>query len=163
MVSTEKGPILRRATVTNRTTTIGTFTVSPGLPPEFKTTSFLERSVGTQDPHDEPSGFVGLKMDGFSLAGLNTHTISYYDLSTVPFSGGFAATVPSVASNFTSGPTLPTPTGVTTYYKMVGYYTTGLVYESFVTTGNPTSASTTNPNTGHALVNTFVTQTWTSS
>lgn len=58
--------------------------------------------------------------------------------------------------------TIPKPTVATTtnYYKMVGYYTTGATYESFVTTGSPSSSTTTNPNTGHTLVNTFVASFW---
>jgi hypothetical protein len=66
------------------------------------------------------------------------------------------------SSFFLFTPGLPTPSGGSTvkYYKMVGYYTTGTVYESFVTTGSPASPTTVNPNTGHTLVNTFVSSFW---
>lgn len=50
--------------------------------------------------------------------------------------------------------------GMVKYYKMTGYYVTGAVYESFVVTINPTPATTTNPNTGHTLTNTFVSSFW---
>ena len=59
--------------------------------------------------------------------------------------------------------TLPQVTTITAtkYYKMVGFYVTGSVYESFVVTGSPTAPSVTNPNTGHALINTYVSSFWT--
>lgn len=56
---------------------------------------------------------------------------------------------------------VPLPRVNTVYYKMVGYYISGAVYESFVVSTSPTAASVTNPNTGHALVNTRVAATWT--
>ena len=61
------------------------------------------------------------------------------------------------------GPTIPLPAPVVlvTYYKMVGYYTSGSFYESFVMPISPSPASVTNPNTGHALVNTRVAASWT--
>src|SRR5574337_903917 len=120
----EKGPLLRRGTVTNRITAIGTTATGTGLPPENVTTSFINESIGNA-----------------ASFGSNNSPIT----------------------NSNAGTTLPTPPTATVYYKMVGYYVTGAVYESFVVTGSPTSASTTNPNTGHALINTFVAQTWTSS
>jgi hypothetical protein len=60
--------------------------------------------------------------------------------------------------------TLPKPSGAgggtTKYYQMVGYYAAGSTYESFVVTGSPTAAAVTNPNTGHALINTYVASFW---
>lgn len=56
-------------------------------------------------------------------------------------------------------PGLPTPAGgggTTKYYKMVGFYVSGGVYESFVATGSPAASTCTNPNTGHTLINTYV-------
>ncbi|HSY75585.1 MAG TPA: hypothetical protein VK890_01935 [Bacteroidia bacterium] len=47
------------------------------------------------------------------------------------------------------------------YYQMTGFYVVGSTFESFVVTANPTPASTTNPNTGHALINTYVASFWT--
>jgi hypothetical protein len=55
---------------------------------------------------------------------------------------------------------VPLPRVNTIYYKMVGYYVSGAVYEAFVVTGAPSAASVTNPNTGHALVNTRVAASW---
>jgi|SRR5579885_664346 len=54
-----------------------------------------------------------------------------------------------------------TPGGSTTkYYQMVGYYTTGAVYEAFVVTGSPSASTATNPNTGHTLTNCYVASFW---
>lgn len=47
------------------------------------------------------------------------------------------------------------------FYKMVGFYTTGSVYESFVNIGAPTVATTVNPDTGHTLIDTYVAAYWT--
>ena len=162
----EKGPILRSGTVTNKTTTIGTFASSTGLPPESYTTSFINQNIGIFDGHDAPSGFVGLRTSGFSLTGGNSIVVSYNSVAMIPSINGNAASFGSNNSpitNSNAGTSLPTPAGATVYYKMTGFYVTGAVYESFVVTGSPTSASTTNPNTGHALINTFVSQTWTAT
>ena len=161
----EKGPILRSGTVTNRTTTIGTFASSTGLPPESYTTSFINQNIGIFDGHDTPSGFVGLRTSGLSLTGGYAAVVAYNSISIMPSISGNALSFASANAPITGsnpGTTLPTPPAVTVYYKMVGYYTTGAVYESFVTTGSPAASSTTNPNTGHALINTFVAQSWTS-
>jgi hypothetical protein len=48
----------------------------------------------------------------------------------------------------------------TKYYKMVGYYAAGKVYEQFVLTGNPSISSITNPKTGHPLIHCFVSTYW---
>lgn len=48
----------------------------------------------------------------------------------------------------------------TKYYKMVGWYVDGGVYESFVVAGAPAAAETVNPNTLHPLINTFVSSYW---
>ncbi len=161
----EKGPILRRGTITNNTTTIGTFASSTGLPPESYTTSFINESVGIFDGHDSTSASTGIKTPPFSYAGGAAVAIGYLSPAIVPSVSGNANTyMPSeTITNGVAGTTLPTPATATVYYKMVGYYTTGAVYESFVTTGSPASASTTNPNTGHALINTFVALSWTAS
>lgn len=65
----------------------------------------------------------------------------------------------SITSTNTSQGVLGLPP-VINYYKMVGYYVASAAYEAFVVTGSPSAASTTNPNTGHALVNTFVASFW---
>lgn len=72
---------------------------------------------------------------------------------------------PDLGSTITSGmpPSVPKTTGgggTTKYYQMVGYYAAGATYESFVVTGSPSASSTTNPNTGHALINTYVASFW---
>ena len=54
----------------------------------------------------------------------------------------------------------PLPLTALTYYKMVGYYATGSVYESFVATNAPSLATVVNPNTGHTLINTYVSAFW---
>jgi len=54
----------------------------------------------------------------------------------------------------------PLPFTALTYYKMVGYYATGSVYESFVATNAPSLATVVNPNTGHILTNTYVSAQW---
>lgn len=57
------------------------------------------------------------------------------------------------------GTSQPSPfniTGVTTYYKMRGYYLTGLVYETFVVTGSPSST----PPSGHILQDIAIVDTW---
>lgn len=58
--------------------------------------------------------------------------------------------------------TLPKITSSTTtsFYKMVGFYVTGSVYEEFVVTGSPASSTTVNPNTGHTLINCYVSTFW---
>src|ERR1017187_1223054 len=55
---------------------------------------------------------------------------------------------------------LPFASNLLAYYKMVGYYATGSIYESFVVIGAPSSATTVNPNTGHILTNTYVAAVW---
>lgn len=52
------------------------------------------------------------------------------------------------------------PEGQITYYKMVGFYTTGNVFESFVVLTTPAPSTTINPNTGHTLINTYVADVW---
>lgn len=67
------------------------------------------------------------------------------------------------ATNYNrTNPALANGTGTifTRYYKMVGYYSTGAVYETFIITGAPATGTTTNPNTGHTLINTFVASFW---
>jgi len=59
-----------------------------------------------------------------------------------------------------SGNSVPLPHVNIVYYKMVGYYIAGAVYEAFVVTTTPTAESVTNPNTGHALVKTRVAASW---
>lgn len=49
---------------------------------------------------------------------------------------------------------------LTRYYKMVGYYAVGHVYEQFVVTGTPAVASVTNPKTGHYLIHCYVSTYW---
>lgn len=159
----ERGPILRVGFTTNNITPIGTTASGTGLPTESTTTSFSKNIGVIFDGHDAPSGYVGQKTSGFSLTGGFSQTISYQSVATIP-SGNNAPSGPSITTytNSVAGTSLPTPTGVTNYYKMVGYYTTGATYESFVVTGSPAPSTTTNPNTGHTLINTFVAQTWTS-
>jgi hypothetical protein len=68
-----------------------------------------------------------------------------------------------ISSPSTSYPPVSGYTGTVTltkYYKMVGYYTTGAVYEEFISVGAPSASSATNPNTGHALVNCYVSTFW---
>lgn len=59
-----------------------------------------------------------------------------------------------------SGDILNPPSGATPYFQMVGFYTVGGVYESFVVTGTPASPTVINPNTGHTLVSTYVSSYW---
>jgi hypothetical protein len=160
---TERGPVLRRGFITDKITPIGTTAGGTGLPTESTTTSFSKQAAVIFDGHDSLSGYVGLKTSGFSLAGGSSQTVSYQSPATIP-SGTTITSAPSntTITNNTPGTSLPTPSGITIYYKMTGFYTTGSVYESFVVTGNPTTATTVNPNTGHTLINTFVSQTWTS-
>ena len=74
----------------------------------------------------------------------------------------FVDDIGSSISLKTSGSSLPAPSGggTTKYFQMVGYYSTGAVYEAFVVTGTPAPPTTTNPNTGHTLVNTYVASFW---
>jgi len=46
------------------------------------------------------------------------------------------------------------------YFKMVGFWTEGNIYEAFVVMGAPSQSTTVNPNTGHVLINTYVSTTW---
>lgn len=46
--------------------------------------------------------------------------------------------------------------GITTYYKMRGYYVTGSVYETYVVTGNPSET----PPSGHTLIDVSIVATW---
>ena len=46
------------------------------------------------------------------------------------------------------------------YFKMIGFWPEGKVYEAFVVAGAPAQATTVNPNTGHVLVKTFVSTIW---
>ncbi len=91
----------------------------------------------------------------------NIGVISGHGLYTLPFS----TLNPDLGFTMSSGvpPTIPKTTGgggTTKYYQMVGYYAAGATYESFVVTGSPAASSTTNPNTGHALINTYVASFW---
>lgn len=161
----ERGPILRVGFTTNNITPIGTTASGTGLPTESTTTSFSKQAAVIFDGHDTPSATTGIRSFPFSFAGGAAVAIGYAGPSMVPSVSGNAASFSNANSPITNsnpGTTLPVPQTVTTYYKMTGYYTTGAVYESFVVTGSPTSATTTNPNTGHTLINTFVSQTWTS-
>lgn len=97
---------------------------------------------------------------GYSNLNRGTYTTVWGLTAPNDRNSDFAATV--LMNNNKPEP-LPIPTGtssVTKYYQMVGYYTTGAVYESFVVTGSPATPTTTNPNTGHTLVNTFVASFW---
>ena len=76
---------------------------------------------------------------------------SILDTLSTTFNGTIAAS---------GGNSVPLPHTNIVYYKMVGYYTVGLVYESFVVTTSPTAESVTNPNNGHALVKTRVAASW---
>jgi hypothetical protein len=49
---------------------------------------------------------------------------------------------------------------LTSYYKMVGFYITGSTYEEFVSIGAPSASTFTNPNTGHSLINCYVSTFW---
>lgn len=51
-------------------------------------------------------------------------------------------------------------TTLTKYYKMVGFFVSGAVYEEFISVGAPSASSATNPNTGHALINCYVSTFW---
>lgn len=85
---------------------------------------------------------------------------------------GVYGVIPSAANEITDrGVTSPSTaypgysgyTGTTTltkYYKMVGYYVTGAVYEEFISVGAPSASSATNPNTGHALIDCYVSTFW---
>lgn len=159
----ERGPTIRAGATTIRLTGIGTFANSTGLPPTSKSTSLLNESIGIFDGHDSPSGFVGLRQNSFSLAGGGSVVISNIFYGSIVSGNDSNSDTPQfiISNPSIPGGTLPVPPTVTTYYKMTGYYTTGAVYESFVVTGNPAPASTTNPNTGHSLINTYVAQTWT--
>lgn len=46
--------------------------------------------------------------------------------------------------------------GITTYYKMRGYYVVGAVYETYVVTGSPSST----PPSGHTLIDVVIVSTW---
>jgi hypothetical protein len=69
-----------------------------------------------------------------------------------------------LGSTFLSKTSIPSPlpfaSNLLAYYKMVGYYVTGGIYESFVVIGAPSLATTVNPNTGHTLTNTYVSAVW---
>jgi hypothetical protein len=160
-MSTEHGPILRRGTTTTNITPIGTTASGTGLPTESTTTSFANDNVGTASGHDQGSGFSGLRQSGISLVGGGSVVISYLSLNSTN-SGNeqtLSTSAPNnVITNNNAGISLPTPVGK--HFKMIGYYVTGAVYESFVVTGSPTPSSTTNPNTGHALINTYVANIW---
>jgi hypothetical protein len=162
-MSTEHGPILRRGTVTNDITPIGTFASSTGLPTESTTTSFINNSVGTASGHDSVSGSPVLKQSLISIVG-SSPFVSYNSFGS-QFTDNVeqlsGVTPNSVITQSTAGIELPIPQPPTTkYYQMTGYYVTGAVFESFVVTGSPTASSVTNPNTGHMLINTFVSSFW---
>lgn len=56
---------------------------------------------------------------------------------------------------------LPLASGaLTKYYKMVGYYVTGATYEDFISIGAPSASTAVNPNTGHTLINCYVSTFW---
>lgn len=164
-MSTEHGPILRRGTVTTNVTPIGTLASSTGLPPESSTTSFINNSIGTASGHDVISGLTALKTNLISTVDSGPF-VSYVFFSSIASGNNGTATnqQPNSVVTNQNGTSLPIPPasggGLTKYFKMVGYYTTGAVYESFVVTGSPTSPTTTNPNTGHTLINTFVSSFW---
>ena len=169
-MTTEHGNFQRRGTITSQVTV--TDAITTGLPQEKSTTSFAASSIGTRSANDFPSGNMGLHSDSITTTGvINTsYPVSYFDprLGTVaditsdktPSQPNPNSVIPGGAGN-----SLPTPTGgggggTTKYFQMVGYYTTGAVYEAFVVTGSPAPSTTTNPNTGHTLVNTYVASFW---
>jgi hypothetical protein len=95
------------------------------------------------------------------------------------FPAEIASTGPVVSGKRTSdfnGTGLPSPTilrgkqnvnaeiifkpGAVIHFKVVGFYVTGSVYESFVTTTAPVSSSLTNPNNGHSLTQAYVSNIW---
>lgn len=159
MPSTEHGPIQRRGSVTTQLTQLDN--TGTGLPQQSSTTSFVNDTVGPADGHDQPSGFAGLRQNGFSLAGGGSAVIAYIELGSINSGNEQTTTISapnSVLTNEQPGTSLPTPVGK--HFKMIGYYVTGAVYESFVVTGSPSPSSTTNPNTGHALINTYVANIW---
>lgn len=182
MASVERGPTIRRGTATSEITQTSTLASSTGLPQESNTTSFSSNSAltgtstdtsgvpntraGITNGHDSSSGTSGLRGNtGISRAGNNiSATPSYLEFGSQA-SGNNAFSIPTNPVYKTPGTTLPVPAGgggggLTKYFKMTGYYVTGAVYESFVVTGNPSPPTTTNPNTGHTLVNTFVSSFW---
>jgi hypothetical protein len=168
MASVEHGPFKRRGTSTTDITPIGTLASSTGLPQESTTTSFIVNSVGTISGHDTLSGSSALKSNYVSALGGGSSFVSYNSFGTIFASGGGSSSnqQPNSVVTDTAGTSLPIPSGggggssLTQYYKMVGYYTTGAVYESFVVTGSPSPPTTTNPSTGHTLYNTFVSSFW---
>lgn len=156
----DHGAFIRSGTVTKSITPIGTFASNTGLPPESTTTSFLNESLGVFDGHDAPAGFTGLRQSAFSLTGGSSVVVSYLSLNSTP-SGNDSTITPipnSLTTNNVAGNSLPTPVGK--HFKMIGYYATGAVYESFVVTGSPAPSTTVNPNTGHTLINTYVANIW---
>ena len=157
----DHGAFLRVGARTNQDTQIGTFASSTGLPQQSSTTSFGSTNIGAASGHDQPSGFSGQKTSNLSLAGGSSIIVSYISNNSTPSGNQGTPTFnnPSnVLTNNNAGTSLPTPTGP--HFKMIGYYVTGAVYESFVVTGTPAPSTTTNPNTGHTLINTYVANTW---
>lgn len=145
----------------------GSFPVATYVSPSSVT---ITNASGATDANN---GSIGWSLDWDTTAfigSIDNKVSSATDLSTPDTNHGtydISSSNPAIQGitdndNTTIGNTLFTPglpltiSGPTLYYKMVGFYTTGVVYESFVATGSPAASTCTNPNTGHTLVNTYV-------
>jgi hypothetical protein len=112
----------------------------------------------------DTSAYVGTTEKNISsatdLATPDTSHGSYDISSSIPAFLNAIDNDQATIGNTLFSPGLPTPPGggggTTKYYKMVGFYVSGAVYESFVATGSPAASTCTNPNTTHTLINTYV-------
>jgi hypothetical protein len=99
---------------------------------------------------------------GFIAVNTGTYNNKFSSQSNQNNGGGFSNDFGTTSLNKTPIPDpLPPVTGqLTKYFKMVGFYATGAVYEQFVSIGAPSAATATNPNTGHTLINCYVSTIW---
>jgi hypothetical protein len=103
-----------------------------------------------------------LKTPAFPVGNYTINSGTYEVYSGQPGPNDRMTDISSSALDKTNIPDpLPfTGSSTTKYYKMVGYYVTGAVYEEFVVTGAPSASTAVNPNTTHTLINCYVSTFW---
>lgn len=135
----------------------GMFSIKTGVYPTQTSTMTFNRETTANITNTDK-----LKTPAFPVGNytVNTGTYSVYSGFPAPNDRGSDVATSSTDKTNTPDPLPFTTSSTTKYYKMVGYYVTGAVYEEFVVTGSPTTPSFTNPNTGHALINCYVSTFW---
>jgi len=130
------------------------------ITPANNTTSTVRYNLPVSAPLNTDSGSTGIIIGQKNITAASAIPVT---VNHGRYNNPVEATV---ATDFQDGTTFPTGGsqrtvgGVIKYFQMTGFYVTGNVYESFVTVNSPAPSNTTNPNTGHVLIDTFVSSTW---